>query len=407
MPDSIPTLPEALFNNIGEMSLGDIAYVVANSFFGDEIESESINSIVNSTFNFEIPLTRISKGKYAVELFHGPTLAFKDVGARFMTYMLGEILSTPGCPIKDITVLAATSGDSGASVAKSIAGHPHVNACIFYPKGKISRLQELQIATYGSNIQAVEIKGTFDNCQALVRGLLADEYLRRRICLTTANSLNIAHLLPQVIGYFQAYSRLMATDPSRHHELVFVVPSGNLGNLTAGVIAKRMGLPIKRFIAASNSNDAFFQYLLTGNYTPRKQVDTVATAMDVGNPYNFPRLRELYQGDYKKLIADISCCTNSDADILSTIRHLYRSTGYLADPHGAAAYRAMELGLKPGETGIMLAPAHPAKFKATIDAVLGQEIELPRQLAEFKGKGLHKVTLPPKISAARDFLLIP
>lgn len=234
MIDSIPVLPDAFFNNIAEMSLQDIAYVVANSFFGDEIESEAINRIVNDTFNFPIPLTRITKGRYAVELYHGPTLAFKDVGARFMTYMLTEILRMDECPIKDIMVVAATSGDSGASVARSMAGNPHVNACIFYPKGKISRLQELQIATYGGNIQAVEVKGTFDNCQALVRGLIADDLLRQRMCLTTANSLNIAHLLPQVIGYFQSYARLMETAPERAGNIVFVIPSGNLGNLTAG-----------------------------------------------------------------------------------------------------------------------------------------------------------------------------
>lgn len=407
MPDSLPSLPNALFRNIGEMSLPDIAYVVANSLFGNEMDSAVINRIVNKTFNFPIPLSKISPGKYSLELFHGPTLAFKDVGARFMTNMLNELLNSDICDIKNITVLAATSGDSGASVASSIAGNPNINACIFYPKGKITRLQEKQIATYGGNIQAVEVRGTFDNCQALVRGLLNDDNLRQRMWLTTANSLNIAHLLPQVIGYFQAYSRIMAIDPEKGENLVFSVPSGNLGNLTAGVIAKRMGLPIKRLIAATNSNDAFYNYMVSGNYTPRKQIDTVAVAMDVGNPYNFPRLKELYNGDYKALIKDIICYTNSDKDILTTIRHLYRSTGYLIDPHGAAAYRSMELGLKPGETGIMFASAHPAKFKSTIDAVLGQEIELPATLARFNKFRLQKVTLPPKLSAVRDFLLIP
>ncbi len=407
LPDSLPTLPPALFNNIAGMTLQDIAYVVANSLFGNDIDSEKINSIVNRTFDFEIPLIRIEPDHYSLELFHGPTLAFKDVGARFMTNMLSELVRNTSSDNPQITVLAATAGDSGASIANSIAGRSDINAVIFYPKGKISRLQEKQIATYGGNIQAVEIRGSFDDCQTLVKQLLNDKELHEQMPLTSANSINIAHLLGQVVTYFHGYARLAAIDPQKAANMVFTIPSGNLGNLTAAVIAKRMGLPVKRFIAATNANDAFMRYISSGVYTPRRQVSTVANAMDVSDPYNFTRLTELYGEDFNKLIADISCCSCNDSDILSTIRDLYRTTGYLTDPHGAVTYYAMKRGLKPGETGVMLAPAHPAKFKSTIDAVLGQEIELPRTLAELSVKRLQKVTLPPQLSAVKEFLLIP
>lgn len=407
LPDYIPALPPALFNNIAGMTLQDIAYVVANSFFGNDIDSEVINSIVNRTFDFEIPLVRIEPDHYSLELFHGPTLAFKDVGARFMTNMLSELLKNTSSDTSRITVLAATAGDSGASIANSIAGRSDINAVIFYPKGKISRLQEKQIATYGGNIQAVEIRGSFDDCQSLVKQLLNDNELREQIPLTSANSINIAHLLGQVVTYFHGYARLAAIDERKAAEMVFAIPSGNLGNLTAAVIAKRMGMPVKRFIAATNANDAFMRYISTGKYSPRRQISTVANAMDVSDPYNFVRLSELYGGSFEHLIADISCFTCTDGDILATIRDLYRSTGYLTDPHGAVTYFSMKRGLKPHETGVMLAPAHPAKFKSTIDAVLGQEIELPRTLAGLSVKRLQKVTLPPQLSAVKEFLLIP
>ena len=407
LPDSLPVLPPALFNNIAGMTLQDIAYVVANSLFGNDIDSETINAIVNRTFDFDIPLVRIEHDHYSLELFHGPTLAFKDVGARFMTNMLSELLRHMPSPTGKITVLAATSGDSGASIANSIAGRDDINAVIFYPKGKISRMQEKQIATYGGNIQAVEVRGSFDDCQMLVKQLLNDKELCEKMPITSANSMNIAHLLGQVVTYFHGYARLSAIDPQKAAKMVFVIPSGNLGNLTAAVIAKRMGLPVRRFIAATNANDTFMRYISTGTYTPGRQMSTVANAMDVSDPYNFARLIELYGGDYDKLVSDISCFSCSDGDILTTIRDLYRSTGYLTDPHGAVTYFAMKRGLKHGETGVMLSPAHPAKFKTTIDAVLGQEIEMPRTLAQLSVKRLQKVTLPPNHLAVKEYLLIP
>lgn len=402
MPEHIPTIPKAFFNNIGEMSLQDIAYVVANTLFGDDIESETLKEIVNDTLNFDIPLVHVADNKYSLELFHGPTLAFKDVGARFMARLLGYFNKKNGT--KDVNVLVATSGDTGSAVANGFLGVPGVNVFVLYPKGKVSKIQEAQFTTLGKNITALEISGTFDDCQALVKNAFMDEELNEKLQLTSANSINVARFLPQMFYYFYAYAQLAKMGKPLDN-IVVSVPSGNFGNITAGLIGKKMGLPIKRFIAANNRNDIFYQYLMSGVYNPRPSIATIANAMDVGAPSNFARILDLYDNSHEAISKEISGCTYTDEQIAETLKDTYDKTGYLLDPHGAVGYRSLVEGLDNNEIGVFLETAHPAKFKETVESIIEDEINIPAKLASFMKGTKSTVKLSSAFPALKKYLM--
>lgn len=401
MPDSIKALPKEFFENIEKMSFQEIAYRVADTFFGDDIPAEDLKNIVYDTLNFEIPTVKVKENIYSLELFHGPTLAFKDVGARFMARMLGYFVK--GKSNKRVNVLVATSGDTGSAVANGFLNVEGVQVYILYPKGKVSDIQEKQFTTLGNNITALEVDGCFDDCQALVKKAFMDEELNNRMFLTSANSINLARFLPQSFYYFWAYAQLKRM--GKEKELVVSVPSGNFGNLTAGLFAKRMGLPIKSFIAANNRNDIFYNYLQTGVYNPKPSVATIANAMDVGNPSNFARIIELYGKCHNAIKEDISGSTYNDEQIAAAVKRLWNETNYLLDPHGACAYLAIEEHLKEGETGVFLETAHPAKFKETIEYILQQEIEIPNTLKEFMKGNKETVEISNDFNSLKNFLL--
>ena len=384
MPERIERLPEDFYRQIATMSFQQIACRVAEAFFGEDVEHDALERIVCDTLNFETPIVQVDPNIWSLELFHGPTLAFKDVGARFMARMLSYFI---GRGKERVTVLVATSGDTGSAVANGFLGVEGIDVVVLYPKGKVSEIQEKQFTTLGRNITALEIDGTFDDCQRLVKSAFLDEELNRKFRLTSANSINVARFLPQAFYYFNAYAQLRRAGEQR--DVVVCVPSGNFGNITAGLFAKRMGLPIKRFIAANNSNDIFLQYLTTGVYTPRPSVQTLANAMDVGDPSNFVRILDLYGHQIDAIRADISGARFSDDQIRQIIADTLQRTGYLLDPHGACGYEALRQGIAENEAGIFLETAHPAKFKDRVEPIIGREVEVPARLAEFmKGKKL-------------------
>lgn len=402
MPEVIPTIPKAFFNNISEMSLQDISYVVANTLFGQDIDSKTLKTIVNDTLNFDIPLVHVDENRYSLELFHGPTLAFKDVGARFMARLLGHFNKKKGDDV--VNVLVATSGDTGSAVANGFLNVPGVRVFVLYPKGKVSRIQECQFTTLGANITALEVNGTFDDCQALVKNAFMDKELNEKMQLTSANSINVARFLPQMFYYFYAYAQLAKLGKPLD-KIVMSVPSGNFGNITAGLIGKRMGLPISRFIAANNRNDIFYQYLQTGEYCPKASVQTIANAMDVGAPSNFARILDLYGNSHEKIKNEISGCTYTDEQIAKTLKETYNKTGYLLDPHGAVGYRSLLDGLKPDEIGIFLETAHPAKFKETVEDIIGAPISIPSKLAAFMKGTKSTVKMSSSFSNFKKYLL--
>jgi threonine synthase len=383
MPKTIPTLPDVFFKNIGNLSLQEISYAVAYTLFGEDIETEQLKDIVYDTLNFDIPLVHVADDRYSLELFHGPTLAFKDVGARFMARLLGYFnKQEKGL----VNVLVATSGDTGSAVANGFLGVEGVRVFVLYPQGKVSKIQESQFTTLGKNITAIEVNGTFDDCQALVKSAFMDEELNEKMRLTSANSINVARFLPQMFYYFHAYAQLVQRGQDVSN-LVMAVPSGNFGNITAGLIGKAMGLPIKRFIAANNANDIFYKYLQTGRYEPKPSIATIANAMDVGDPSNFARVLDLYKHSHEAICKDISGCTYTDEQIADTMAETYKNEGYMLDPHGACGYRALKEGMKPGEVGVFIETAHPAKFKDTVEAIIGDEVKIPAKLKAFmKGK---------------------
>lgn len=402
MPERIPAMPKEFFDRLPRMTLGEMASEVALALFGEDIEPERLKAITEETLNFPVPLVKVADGRYSLELFHGPTLAFKDVGARFMARLLGYF--NRDNRDRMVNVLVATSGDTGSAVANGFLGVEGVRVFVLYPKGKVSRIQESQFTTLGRNIEALEIDGTFDDCQALVKQAFLDRELNDAMMLTSANSINVARFLPQMFYYFHAWAQLAATGADMS-QVVVCVPSGNFGNITAGLIAKRMGLPVKRFIAANNANDIFYEYLKTGEYRPRHSVQTIANAMDVGDPSNFARVLDLYGHSHDAICAEISGCTYTDKEIAKTVKDTLEADGYQLDPHGAVAYRALTEMLAPGETGIFLETAHPAKFKETVEGITGRMVEVPERLAAFM-RGEKKVTpLDADFAAFKSFLL--
>lgn len=402
MPERIKPLPKEFFDNIENMSFQEIAYTVADAFFGEDVDAESLKAIVYDTLAFDCPCVKVTDEIYSLELFHGPTLAFKDVGARFMARLLQYFLKKEGEGSR-VNVLVATSGDTGSAVANGFLGVDGIHVYVLYPKGKVSPIQECQFTTLGQNITAVEVEGVFDDCQALVKNAFIDEELNRHMKLTSANSINVARFLPQAFYYFYAYAQMKKL--GKADNLVVCVPSGNFGNICSALFGKRMGLPIKRFIAANNANDIFFKYLQTGKYEPKPSVQTIANAMDVGDPSNFARIYELYGKSHEAICADISGATYSDSQIADTIREVKAQTGYTCDPHGACGYRALQEGLREEETGVFLETAHPAKFKDTVDGILSADIAIPAKLQAFMQGEKQSIPMTKDFASFKAFLL--
>jgi len=399
MPERIQRLPETFFQTMGTRSFVENAFEVARAFFGEDIPAADLHRIVEETLSFDCPLREVEPGIYALELFHGPTLAFKDVGARFMARLLRYFTQGAG----DINVLVATSGDTGSAVANGFLGVEGIHVFVLYPKGKVSPIQECQFTTLGRNITALEIDGVFDDCQALVKAAFMDEDLNAALQLTSANSINVARFLPQSFYYFWAYAQLQRLGLADN--VVCCVPSGNFGNICSALFGKRMGLPVRRFIAANNANSVFYEFLQTGQYRPRPSVHTIANAMDVGDPSNFARIWDLYGKDPDAIRADISGATYSDDQIAETIRDCHARTGYLLDPHGACGYRALKESLQPGETGFFCETAHPAKFKDTVERILGVPVAIPDRLAAFMQGQKQSVALSRDFPSFKQYLL--
>ena len=399
MPENIFPLEPYFFAQLPVRTFQETAFEVAKKFFGEDIPVDKLQEIVYDSLLFDTPLIEVEKDIYSLELFHGPTLAFKDVGARFMARMLAFFLSEEK---KTVHVLVATSGDTGSAVANGFLGIDGIRVHVLYPKGKVSEIQEKQFVTLGQNITALEVDGTFDDCQALVKSAFMDSELQERMVLTSANSINVARFLPQAFYYFNAVAQL---NP-RGKKIVFSVPSGNFGNLTAGLIANIMGLPVSRFIAANNANDVVFKYLQTGDYKTKPSVTTIANAMDVGDPSNFARILDLFDHDHSKIGALLSGTTCTDDQIKESLLSCYRHTGYLCDPHGAVAYRALKEQLQSDEVGIFLETAHPAKFTETVEEIVGKgNVPMPERLQQFL-KGVKKtVEMGTKFTEFKKYLL--
>ena len=401
MPHNIRILPASFYEQIDQLSFQEIASQVADAFFGEDVPAETLKQIVYDTLSFDVPVVRVRENIYSLELFHGPTLAFKDVGGRFMARLLGYFIRKEGK--RQVNVLVATSGDTGSAVANGFLGVEGIHVYVLYPKGKVSEIQEKQFTTLGRNITAVEVDGTFDDCQALVKSAFMDQELNERMQLTSANSINVARFLPQAFYYFYAYAQMKKL--GREKELVVCVPSGNFGNITAGLFAKRMGLPVKRFIAANNRNDIFYQYLKTGQYAPKPSVQTIANAMDVGDPSNFARILDLYEGSHDAIASEISGETYTDDQIRETVQLTYDETGYLLDPHGACGYRALSENLQPGEVGVFLETAHPAKFLHTVEDIIGTDINIPEKLKAFMNGTKQSVPMSKNFMTFKEWLL--
>ena len=420
MPNEIYKLPKAFFDDISTMKFQDIAYNVAANFFGDDIDGDALQDLVYDTLSFDCPVVKVEENIYALELFHGPTLAFKDVGARFMARLLGYFLrqgnsgSASCCGTatsKTVNVLVATSGDTGSAVANGFLGVEGIHVYVLYPKGKVSPIQECQFTTLGQNITAIEVDGVFDDCQALVKSAFMDKELNEHMRLTSANSINVARFLPQAFYYFNAYARMKALGLSDN--FVMCVPSGNFGNICSALFGHQMGLPVKRFIAANNANDVFYKYLQTGQYEPKPSIQTLANAMDVGDPSNFARILNLYSQNgklspeetHQAITSLISGATYSDEQIADTMRQCYHDTGYVLDPHGACGYRALKEQLQPGEVGVFCETAHPAKFKEKVDQILGTDIEIPARLRAFMEGEKQNVALSKDFADFKSFLM--
>ena len=417
MPERINKLPKAFIDDMPTMKFQDIAYNVADAFFGDDIDGDCLQDLVYDTLQFDCPVVHVKDNIYALELFHGPTLAFKDVGARFMARLLqyflryGSVSGDTTAKKGEVNVLVATSGDTGSAVANGFLGVEGIHVYVLYPKGKVSPIQECQFTTLGQNITAIEVDGVFDDCQALVKNAFMDEELNRQMMLTSANSINVARFLPQAFYYFNAAARL--NSQLLNPQLVVCVPSGNFGNICAALFGHAMGLPVKRFIAANNANDVFYNYLQTGNYEPKPSLQTLANAMDVGAPSNFARIIDLYseggklsaEETHRRITSLISGATYSDDQIRETMRRCYAETGYILDPHGACGYRALEDQLQPGEIDVFCETAHPAKFKEKVDEILGIDVQIPDRLAAFMRGTKQSIAMSKDFADFKAFLL--
>ena len=402
MPERINKLPQAFFDNIEKMSFQEIAYTVASAFFGEDVDPDALHDIVYDTLSFDCPVVNVKENIYTLELFHGPTLAFKDVGARFMARLLQYFIRQEQGN-QQVNVLVATSGDTGSAVANGFLGIDGIHVYVLYPKGKVSPIQECQFTTLGKNITAIEVDGVFDDCQALVKSAFMDAELNQHMKLTSANSINVARFLPQAFYYFNAYARMK--EQGKADNLVMCVPSGNFGNICAALFGHAMGLPIKRFIAANNANDIFFKYLQTGKYEPKPSKQTLANAMDVGDPSNFARIYDLYGKSHERITSLISGATYNDEQIRETMRACYEDTEYILDPHGACGYQALVDGLQSDEFGVFCETAHPAKFKEKVDEILGIDVEIPERLANFMKGQKQSVPMSKDFTDFKQYLM--
>ena len=416
MPERINQLPKVFFDNMKDMTFQQIAYNVASAFFGEDVDLDALQDLVYDTLQFDCPVVQVSENIYSLELFHGPTLAFKDVGARFMARLLQYFLRQGSATHKTVNVLVATSGDTGSAVANGFLGVDGIHVYVLYPKGKVSPIQECQFTTLGQNITAIEVDGVFDDCQRLVKSAFMDKQLNEHMMLTSANSINVARFLPQAFYYFNAYARLtgiLSNNDSFKSQIVMCVPSGNFGNICSALFGHEMGLPVKRFIAANNANDVFYKYLQTGQYEPKASIQTLANAMDVGDPSNFARIINLYSKNgqlsseetHKAITSLISGTTYADEQIRETMRQCYAETGYILDPHGACGYQALVEGLQPGEVGVFCETAHPAKFKEKVDDILGIDVEIPERLAAFMKGEKQSVPMTKDFEDFKAYLL--
>ena len=416
MPETIHRLPKAFFDDMPSMRFQDIAFNVAAAFFGDDVDLDGLKDLVYDTLRFDCPVVKVKENIYSLELFHGPTLAFKDVGARFMARLLQYFIKqedTHG----EVNVLVATSGDTGSAVANGFLGVEGIHVYVLYPKGKVSPIQECQFTTLGQNITAIEVDGVFDDCQRLVKSAFMDEELCQHMMLTSANSINVARFLPQAFYYFNAVARLREKAKVNSEPFaaapVICVPSGNFGNICAALFGHEMGLPVNRFIAANNANDVFYNYLQTGRYEPKASKQTLANAMDVGDPSNFARIIDLYSEGgrlsdvetHQRITSLISGATYSDDQIRETMRRCYAETGYVLDPHGACGYRALEEQLQPGEVGIFCETAHPAKFKEKVDDILNIDVAIPERLQAFMKGTKQSIAMTKDFADFKAFLL--
>lgn len=377
MPESIPVLPKSFWDSIPGKSMGEIGFEMLKHFFCPDIPEDKFRAMVEDAFNFPVPVVKVTDNISSLELFHGPTLAFKDVGARFLARVMSYFADFGGRPIN---VLAATSGDTGSAVANGFLGVPNVYVHILYPSGLVSKLQELQFTTLGQNVTAYEVHGVFDDCQRMVKEAFMDADLNAEKILTSANSINLARFLPQSVYYVHALAQIPR---EKWENLVVSVPSGNFGDITAGLVAYKMGMPVKRFIAAVNANKVFPDFMETGEYKPEPSLSTLANAMDVGNPSNFARVYELFGCSVENLRKDVSSFSYSDEIIGKTIKSVVDRFGYTCDPHGAVGFAALEEHLQEGECGLFLETAHPAKFIDTVEKFAGKKVEIPERLAKF------------------------
>lgn len=398
MPERFDRLPDSFFDAIDGMSLQEISLAAAQNFFGEDIPADDLRHLVYDTLQFEIPLRRITDRIYALELFHGPTMAFKDVGARFMARLLAYFTRDAH---REINVLVATSGDTGSAVANGFYNVPGIKVFVLYPKGRVSTIQEKQFTTLGGNVSALEVEGAFDDCQRMVKEAFLDRELNEAMTLTSANSINLARLLPQSFYYYHGFAQM----PDKS-DVVCCVPSGNFGNICAGLIAKRTGLPIRHFIAGTNVNDVFPEYIRTGLYKPRASVATIANAMDVGNPSNFVRITDLYGHSHEAICRDISSYAYRDSTIRETIREVRARYGYLLDPHGAVGFKALEHYLASHDgTGFFIETAHPAKFTDTVEEIIGEPVPLPPALARFSAGRKQTTVIPATLDALKQYML--
>ncbi len=403
VPSEMPRFSAEELALLESGSFTNIAFAIAKKFVGDEVPLDKLSDLIGDSFTFETPLHELDADTFVEELFHGPTLAFKDYGARFLARMTGLYAAEES---RMITVLVATSGDTGSAVAYGFHGIPNTRVVLLYPSGKVSRLQEQQLTTAGDNVYALEVQGDFDDCQRLVKQAFVDESLRQKLTLTSANSINISRLIPQSFYYAWAALQLRQRQPDALP--VFSVPSGNYGNLTAGVMAKIMGFPIGGFIAASNANDSVTRYLDEGRFEPKPTIKTLTTAMDVGNPSNFARLLHFYGGDFRTMGEDIAGIAVSDEETVETIRSVNDRYGYLMDPHTAVGYRALEhyRKLKPGAANpaVVLSTAHPVKFDEAIRTATGKEVPIPASMHDIMNKPKQATLIGTKYEELAEFL---
>ncbi len=403
MPVQIPRLEDRFIDNLDQYTLPEIAFTVAKHLIGDDIPHEDLKAIIEDAINFSAPIVKLEENVYVLELFHGPSLAFKDFGARFMSRVMGYFLEEGE---KKLDVLVATSGDTGGAVALGFLGVPNTRVTILYPKGKVSDIQELQLTTNGQNIRAIEVDGTFDDCQALVKQAFTDQDLNEKFRLTSANSINIARLVPQTFYYFNAYAQLLKQGIKK---VVFSVPSGNFGNIGAGMLAWKLGLPVEHFIAATNVNDTVPEFLKTGIYQPKPSVATLSNAMDVGNPSNWVRIADLFKEDMEELKSLVTGYRYNDEETLNAIRFIYDNSHYVSCPHTAIAWQALKDWQQDNHrldtAGVFLSTAHACKFPDVFPESIVEKMVVPEQVKQLAKKEKYSVALGKDFEGFKKYLM--